>query len=134
MKHGLKYLPLPPIEELDASGTVLIDTRVSADFVKGFIKGAISLPLTMDCAPWAGALFPPTTKFFVVAETGKEVEAILRLARVGYDSVVGVLEGGVDAYLANGKSVEIVEHIPAKDLTPEMTIFDVRNAPELLQG
>lgn len=128
------YKPLPSIEELDRDGVILLDTRSSADFGKGYIKGALSLPLTMNFAPWVGTLFNPSTKFFLAAEKGKEVEAVLRLARIGYDKIVGVLDGGIEAYIAKGKSLEKVEHLSADKLTTEMTIIDVRNPPELLQG
>lgn len=134
LTRSLKFLPMPPIEELDKEGIILIDTRVGADFSKGFIKGALSLPLTMNFAPWVGTLFPPGTKFFVACEKDKEVETVLRLARIGYDHIEGILEGGIEAYLAAGKSLETVEHIPAQDLTPDMVIFDVRNTTELHIG
>ena len=68
LKHSLVYKPLPSIQELDRDGVILLDTRPTADFSKGFIKGAISLPLTMNFAPWVGTLFTPATKFFVAAE------------------------------------------------------------------
>ena len=134
MKHSLVYKPLPSSEELERSGVILLDTRPTAEFGKGSIKGAISLPLTMNFAPWVGTLFPPTSKFFVAAEKGKEQEAVIRLARIGYDSIVGVLEGGIEGYLSSGKPLDKYDHIPAESLTSEMSIFDVRNAPELLQG
>lgn len=134
LKHSLIYKPLPTMAELERDGVVLLDTRTSDDFGKGYIKGAISLPLTMNFSPWVGTLFPPATKFFVATEKGKETEAVLRLARIGYDKIVGVLEGGLEAYLKSGKPLEKIQHIAAARVTSDMEIYDVRNPPELHSG
>ena len=67
----------------------------------------------MNYAVWAGTLFPSDTKFFIVSEAGQERESVLRLARIGYDNIVGVLDGGLDAYRASGHPVEQLNHIPA---------------------
>jgi rhodanese-related sulfurtransferase len=39
----------------------------------------------------------------LIAEKGKHEEAITRLSRVGFDNVVGYLEGGFEAWKKTGK-------------------------------
>ena len=38
-----------------------------------------------------------------MAPEGKEVEAVTRLSRVGYDNTLGYLQGGIEAWVAAGK-------------------------------
>ena len=109
---------------------MVLDTRSPKEFEAGFIPGSISLPLTMNFAVWAGTLFTPGTKFFIVAEAGKERESVIRLARIGYDHCVGILDGSLDAYRASGKPVETMNHIAATEISPAMKVFDVRNPSE----
>lgn len=66
------HRPLASAEELDKEGIILLDTRAPKDFEAGHIPGAISLPLTVNYAIWAGTLFPPKTRFFITSENGKE--------------------------------------------------------------
>ena len=56
------------------------------------------------------------------------------MARIGYDGVYAVLEGSAEGYLASGNPIDKINCIPAADLTSDMTIFDVRNPPELAMG
>lgn len=48
----------------------------------------------MPFAHWIGTLFKPDTQLIVLTPPGKEKEAVTRLARIGYENVVGYLEGG----------------------------------------
>lgn len=74
--------------------SVILDTRAPKAFEEGFVPGSINVSLTVTFAIWVGTLFKPDTKFFIVAEHGKEKESIIRLSRIGYDNVLGCLEGG----------------------------------------
>ncbi len=88
----------------------------------------------MNFAIWAGTMFPPSTKFLLITGIGKEHESVIRLARIGYDSIVGVLKGGVESYKASGKPVQTINSIGPTELTPDMIVYDVRNPPELEHG
>lgn len=76
----------------------------------------------------------PQTKFLIIANEGKEHESVVRLARIGYDNVIGFLRGGIEGYKANGKLLDTIKNINAADVVPDMTIIDVRNPPELEHG
>jgi hydroxyacylglutathione hydrolase len=127
----LKYKPLPTPEELKKMNAVLIDTRDPKVFEQGYIPGSINLPLSMNYAMWIGTLFDANTQFFIIADKHKEGESIVRLSRIGYDKVIGVLKGGIEDYMSSGKPLETIKHVAPTDLTPDMTIFDVRNPGEV---
>jgi len=88
----------------------------------------------MNFAIWAGTLFNPNTKFFIVASPGKEKESVIRLARIGYDNIIGFLRGGIEACKASGIPLETLVSIEATEVNPDMKVFDVRNRPELELG
>jgi len=112
----------------------MLDTRTAKEFESGYIPGSICLPLSINYAIWAGTLFKPSSKFFIISSEGKEKESVIRLARIGYDNILGVLKGGVDAYKAQGNTLETLKNINAADVTPDFSIYDVRNPSELDHG
>ena len=77
-------------------------------------------------------------QIILVAPEGKVEEAVMRLARVGYDNVLGYLNGGLDAWTAAGK-----EAVSVKSLSPEefaengvgsAKVLDVRKPSEWDEG
>lgn len=73
---------------------VVLDTRDSMVSSKEFFTSSYLISLKMTYAIWVGTLFVPNTKFIIIAEPGKEKESILRLSRIGYETILGYLEGG----------------------------------------
>lgn len=119
------------------TGAVVLDTRKAQLFSKGFIPNSINIGLEGQFAPWVGALIPDVRQeLLLVTEKGAEQESILRLARVGYDNVVGYLEGGFEAWRANGREVDEISSISADELAhrlekdKNLTVIDVRKPAE----
>src|SRR6185503_12085190 len=60
---------------------------------------------------------------------------VMRLARVGYEVVVGVLEGGIEAWRAAGLPVaSLAEVPPASVASGERRVLDVRRSGEWTEG
>lgn len=97
-----KPLPAAQVEESSEDGVLVLDTRPTGAFKAGHIPGAIEVQLDGNFAPYVGAVLPPTAPVVVVAEPGRETEAMTRLIRVGYENIVGWLDGGMDAWTAAG--------------------------------
>jgi len=117
----------------------VLDTRSASKFAKGFVKGAINVGLDGQYASWVGNLVPPNANILLVTEPGKENESIVRLARIGYDSVSGYLEGGTDAWVKAKLEIDVVNEIKAKDFVQEaekgsLHILDVRSKGECESG
>jgi len=121
------------LEELE-KGVTILDTRTADNFSAGFIRGAINVGLDGMFAIWVGTLIPAHTKLILVTENGKEEESVLRLARVGYDNVIGYLAGGMEAWKAAGENVEVIANVEPQDIVhlPEQgyEILDVRRMGE----
>ncbi|NOT30126.1 MAG: MBL fold metallo-hydrolase [Planctomycetes bacterium] len=78
-------------------GAQLVDTRHADDFALEHVKGSVNIGLWGRYASWAGTLLDPAQPIVLVTDPGKEKESAVRLGRIGFDRVVGVLAGGIAA-------------------------------------
>ena len=73
-------------------------------------------------------------EILLIAEPGREKEAVIRLSRVGYDYAVGYLEGGFESWLNSKKEVDAINRISARKLekiyTYQPFLIDVRRNSE----
>ena len=130
---------LNPTEfELVANETraLVLDTRPSAIFAKGFIPNSINIGLDGNFAMWVGEMISDIQQeILLVTEIGKEDEALIRLSRVGYDRTIGYLNGSFEAWKKAGKQMDSINRISAteleKQLAPQKTVvIDVRKQSE----
>lgn len=114
MSRGETALDPDGFEALaDAAGALVLDTRSPADFQAGHVPGAVSIGLDGAFANWAGSLLgDPKQPLLLVCDPGREPEAVARLARVGYENVLGHLAGGFAAWARAGRDVETLESVP----------------------
>lgn len=130
--------PLSPdaFEDLaEQSGALVLDTRPAADFHQGFVPQSINIGLKGDFAPWVGAMIVDVQQpLLLVCEPGTEEEAITRLSRVGFDHVLGFLEGGFPAWKEAGKETDTVHRISPEEfaatLTEQSSVIDIRRSSE----
>ena len=117
------------------TGAVVLDTRNAQIFSEGFIPNSINIGVDGQFAPWVGAMLPDVAQpLLLITEEGNEGEVLKRLARVGYDHVLGYLEGGFEAWLKEGKEIDTVNRISADtfegELTTDTIVIDVRKPGE----
>ena len=131
MKENRKPLTLQAFKAEVAKGALILDTRMPDDFEKGFVPGALNIGLNGQYAVWVGTLIDIKQPLVLITEVGKEDESILRLARVGYENVIGYLEGGVAAWDAK---LEVIKSITAEQMKAEVSsglmVLDVRKPSE----
>ncbi len=96
--------PFAPGEIKDAmqQGSLLIDTRSAEAFAEATIPGAVYIGLDGQFAGWVGTLVPKGEPLLFLCDEGREEEAAIRCARIGYDSVAGYLKGGIEAWKQAG--------------------------------
>ena len=136
-EHGKVVDPTAFVALAEQMEALVLDTRDAESFANGHIPGSINIGLDGQFAPWVGALIPDIQQnILVVAAEGREEETIKRLARVGYDRVLGYLEGGFASWLAEKRDFDTVKRINADELAaictanPQATILDVRKKSE----
>jgi hydroxyacylglutathione hydrolase len=136
MKRGNTPLSVKAFETAaNETGAVMLDTRNAQVFSEGFIPNSINIGLDGQFAPWVGAMLPDVNQpLLLITAEGMQEEVIKRLARVGYDHVLGYLEGGFEAWRASGGEIERVDRITANSLASYLTddtmIIDVRKPGE----
>ena len=80
-------------------GTIILDVRHQNEFVKGFIPNAIFIGIDGGFAPWVGAIIKQVeTPILLVCDANRLEETAIRLSRVGFDNVLGHLEGGIESW------------------------------------
>ena len=132
--------PLSPVDFeglANRTGALVLDTRDPQVFAAGFIPSAVNIGLNGQFAPWVGSLITDLQQpILLVGEVGKEQEALMRLARVGYDNTIGYLNGGMAAWKAAGKAIETIQSVSAAAFAealkenPDLKVLDVRKPGE----
>jgi rhodanese-related sulfurtransferase len=105
--QSLKPLSIEEVKKAINDDLLLLDTRNEDLFTNGFIPGSISIGLEGRFAEWAGSLLSFEKPMIIVTEVGKEKEAIIRLARVGFTNVIGYVDGGFEAWRNAGEELDV---------------------------
>lgn len=134
--RNFKALSVNKFRNSQEGDTVVLDVRDAASFGSGFIAGAINVGLKGDFVVWVGTVIPFNTPLLIVAAEGDEREAIMRLARIGYDNILGYLQGGMDAWCAANNFTETIPTYAATECWQLMTesnyqLLDVRKDGEV---
>jgi len=123
------------------NGALALDVRPAAAFGAGSVPGSVNIGLGGQFASWAGSLIPGGTRIVLVAEDEAQVsEAVLRLARVGHETVAGFLAGGIYAWDRSGMPVLKIPQIAVDELRsrlgeePRLQLVDVRRPGEYRAG
>ncbi|MFM8917283.1 MAG: MBL fold metallo-hydrolase, partial [Bacteroidota bacterium] len=121
MKKGLTAMNPTQFEQAaELSGALILDTRTADEFSKGFVPQSINIGIKGDFAPWVGALIGDVKQeLLLVTEPGMEEETVTRLARVGFDHVIGFLDGGIDTWKKAGKEIDTVKRISSEQFSQE---------------
>jgi hydroxyacylglutathione hydrolase len=137
MDRGMRALSPQEFEDVaNQHDALILDTRNAQNFCEGFIPNAINIGVDGGFAPWVGTLILDIKQpILLVTDAGREQEVITRLSRVGYDNILGYLEGGFDAWKNSGKEIDTVRRISAEEFEKEVTqnqnkVIDVRKEGE----
>jgi hydroxyacylglutathione hydrolase len=135
---------LPPrlspaaFDEALRDGALARDTRTGAEYAVAHVPRSLHVGLDGQYASWVGTLAKPDQLLLLITDTGREEEAVMRLARVGYENVGGTLDGGMAAWRAAGFSVASGTVVPADRAVAaagaKPHVLDVRRAGEWAQS
>jgi glyoxylase-like metal-dependent hydrolase (beta-lactamase superfamily II)/rhodanese-related sulfurtransferase len=132
---SLADLPKPKelsSDEIRKFDGVVVDVRQMSEYGAGHIPNSINIGLGGQFASWAGTLIPIGERIAIVAENQEQIdEAIMRLARVGHEGVIGCIL--IENYVGEKKSVEQVAVDKVAELAKtknDLQFVDVRRAGE----
>ena len=136
LDRELQPLSLQRVLEVEGEGADILDTRDPVDFEGGHLARSVNVGLGGSYATWCGTLLDAERPVVIVAALGREQEAALRLGRIGFDIVVGYLEGGMQALEARPDLVARAERVTAGSLAEQLgsaeapLLLDVRTERE----
>jgi hydroxyacylglutathione hydrolase len=131
-------LPDAPAIDVDAvraavaQGAHVVDARSRRDFAAGHIGGSLSIELGDSFASYVGWFVPfGATVVLLLPDPFEEalVEATTQLFRIGYERIVGALDGGIAAWTAAGGMLSSYPVTSARATAGELASGDV---PHLL--
>ena len=123
-----------------ADGAVIIDGRSADLFASGHLRGSVNVGLDGRFAEYAGDVLRPGQTVILVTEPGREDEARIRLARIGFDHVTGALHDIERVLVDYPELAEQAPRVTASEVEqrratePELQIVDVRNPGEVEAG
>jgi rhodanese-related sulfurtransferase len=88
-------MTLDDVLALQAVGAQILDTRDPGEFAAAHLAGSINIGLGGQYATWAGTVLDRDHPIVLIADPGRENESITRLARIGFDHIVGFLLDGL---------------------------------------
>lgn len=136
MQKSLKALTPAQFEALaNQSEAIVLDVRHENDYVKSHIPRSIFIGIQGNFAPWVGALIMDVNQpLLIVAPEGREQETITRLSRVGFDHVLGYLQGGITAWENAGFETDSMSSITPEQFAAEYSgksiVVDARKPGE----
>jgi rhodanese-related sulfurtransferase/glyoxylase-like metal-dependent hydrolase (beta-lactamase superfamily II) len=139
LRTGLRPLGLDDVLRLKNAGAQLVDVREAQDFEAAHLAGSVSIGLRGKYATWCGSMLSHEQPIVVIAETGSEEEAVMRLGRIGFDNV-GHLREGMLALEHRPELMRSIPRITAPALSEELAgpqppfVLDVRTDKEWQSG
>lgn len=121
-------------------GAVLLDTREPGAFASGSLIGSVNVGLEGRYAQYVGSVVRPDEQIVLLTEPGTELEARIRLGRIGYDRVVGYVDNLYEVFQEHSELVRVGSRLTAaafderRRTIPRLQVVDVRNPGEVEHG
>ena len=126
------------VSELINNGATVLDLRNPAVYCVAHIPGSINVGLAdSSMINWVGVAVPHGVPLVLVLPHNRSFDEVrVDLSRIGYDDIEGWLDGGVDAWVAEGRDIRSIPIISADDLRENLAkpnppmVIDVRSKEE----
>jgi hydroxyacylglutathione hydrolase len=122
-------------------GAALVDVRPGREYDRAHIPSSFNVGLEGPFSAWVGWVVERGRPIVLAGGADRQhQDAHQQLLRIGYDSVVGSLDGGMDAWSASGRELTSFETAEVADLASwilsaePMTVVDARNEDEWVHG
>jgi rhodanese-related sulfurtransferase/glyoxylase-like metal-dependent hydrolase (beta-lactamase superfamily II) len=122
-------------------GAAVVDVRVGREYDRGHIPASYNVGLDGPVSAWVGWLIARGRPLILVGGGDKDLRKAQRqLLRIGYDTIAGALDGGIDAWQSAGREVSTFETVDIEDMAQwvlsaePMTVVDTRDEHEWVAG
>ena len=126
-----------------AGDAVLVDLRQPAAHSLAHIPGSVSIPSGSSFGTWLGWVVDPDRPLVLVLESADEWDDAARQAmRIGYENVIGHLQGGFNSWTASGAPIGTGGRLTVDQLASRLDaggmdaplVIDVRQVTEFASG
>lgn len=125
-----------------ARGAMLIDGRNPEEFNHGHLRDAINVGLDGRYAEFAGSVVPSDVDIVLITEPGQEREGKNRLARIGFDRVIGHIDEPYKAMFRHRDETQVGSRLTARAFDEmvgsgdvhDLQVVDVRGPGEVADG
>lgn len=135
--HAPRALTLDEVRAAIDGGAVALDTREPADFAAGHLRGSINVGLQGRFAEWSGNVLAPDDRIVLVGDPAAAFEARVRLSRIGFDDIVGLLADPAELFLDHPELTASASRLTAaqlrsrrSQLADRLVLVDVRSPTE----
>jgi hydroxyacylglutathione hydrolase len=130
-EDSIRAVPRPGSSAALEPGVLVIDTRPAPKFRAGHLLGAINLMDGGKFETWLGSIVGPTEKFYLLADTQIQLDAVIRkAAKIGYE---GNIKGALLAPVILPATSPAVDLAAVQAHPEHFTIVDIRNQSEAQQ-
>jgi hydroxyacylglutathione hydrolase len=133
-------MSLQEVLTAQANGAVLIDSRDDMSFAAGHLRGSVNVGLSGRFAEYVGEVMDPGTAIVLIGDAGTDAEAKMRLARIGFDNVLGALSDPLRVFFENPSAVEQQSRLSVEAFNERVSsmsnvvLVDIRNPGEVELG
>lgn len=128
-------------EEQMLDGSIVLDVRDTASYAGYHIPGSLNIGFDPSLANWVGMVVDPGADLLLVVETKDDFDQMrTELHRIGYDSILGYLKGGIKSWVYSGRPVNKLSIDSAQDVQTgleqgkTLSLIDVRTPREVEGG
>jgi hydroxyacylglutathione hydrolase len=136
--------PLTPLDvaALAAEGHYVVDTRSSAAYGAGHIEGSLNVQMSSsEFEQRVGWVVPDDSPIILLGDKDEDAQTCMYdMGFIGLDqSVVGFVKGGIEAWMNEGRAVEVTPQIDVFTLHRRLSenglkVLDVREQDEWDEG
>ena len=131
---ALPRLSPDAVAQARGAGAELVDVRDIAAFSAGHVPGSVSNPWRPAFATWLGWLVPRERPvIFITDPSVAEEDLVWSALTVGFERLAGVLDGGIRAWEASGRSLDTIPLLDAAE-AGDRRVVDIRQRSEYLAG
>ena len=138
--HPPAAMALDAVLAAQIDGAAVLDTRDPMDFAAGHLRGSLNVSLGGRFSEWTGDVLDHDDRIVLVGNPGTELEAKVRLGRIGFDDVIGFLDDALVALSTHPEATERSSRMTARELEARrrdvatLQVLDVRNPGEVALG
>ena len=137
----LTALTVDEVVRLQDSGAAVVDIRPGREYDQGHLPGSYSVGIEGPVSAWVGWLVARGRPIVMVGGAESDLRLAQRqLLRIGFDTIAGALDGGVDAWRSAGREVSTFQTVDVEDMAQwvlsaePMTVVDARDEHEWVGG